>query len=169
MRKIVIPDVEKAHPVKDVPLKLPVASEAIAAQDGSVGTWLERHLARFTTVCTNCVIHLTRCVVAVAAIAGTASGCALTSDAARFATLRFVRKTFFGEKLLLVGSKGEFLSAIFADDGLVAVHLIPQIKYCMVRKYTTQVPLYCFFLCMSIKCSMEETHESTSSNFPLPR
>ena len=36
---------EKAHPVKDVPLKLPVASEAIAAQDRSVGTGLERNLA----------------------------------------------------------------------------------------------------------------------------
>ena len=103
-------------------MKLPVASEAIAAQDRSVGTWLEWHLAGFAAFRANCVIHLARCVVAVSAIAGTASGCALTSDAARFATLRFVRKTFFGEKLLLVGSKGEFLSAIFADDGLVAVH-----------------------------------------------
>ena len=141
----------KAHPVKDVPLKLPVASEAIAAQDGSVGTWLERHLARFTTVCTNCVIHLARCVVAVSAIAGTASGCALTSDTAGFAALRLVRKAFFGEKLLLVGSKGEFLSAIFADDGLVAVHQIPRKKYCMMRKCITQVSLYRIFLWMSIK------------------
>ena len=156
-----------AHPVKDVPLKLPVASEAIAAQDRSVGTGLEGNLAGFAAFRANCVIHLARCVVAVSAIAGTASWCALTSNTAGFATLRFVRKTFFGEKFLFVGSKGEFLSAIFADDGLVAVHQIPQIKYCMVRKYTTQVPLYCFFLCMSIKCSMEDTHESTSSNFSL--
>ena len=113
-------------------MKLPAASEAIAAQDGAVGTGLEGNLAGFTAVCTNCVIHLARFVVAVAAIAGTASGCALTSDTAGFAALRLVRKTFFGEKFLLVGSKGEFLSAIFSDDGLVAVHLIPHIKYCMV-------------------------------------
>ena len=152
-----------------MPLKLPVASEAIAAQDRSVGTGLEGNLAGFAAFRANCVIHLARCVVAVSAIAGTASGCALASDAAGFATLRFIRETLFGEKLLLVGSKGEFLSAIFADDGLVAVHQIPQIKYCMVRKYTTQVPLYCFFLGMSIKCSMEETHESTSSDISLPR
>ena len=113
-----------------MPLKLPVASEAIAAQDRSVGTGLEGNLARFSTFRTHGVIHLARCVVAVSAIAGTASGCALTSDTAGFAALRFVRKTFFGEKLLLVGSKGEFCSAIFADDGLVVVHLIPHIKYC---------------------------------------
>ena len=123
MRKIVIPDVEKAHPVKDVPLKLPVASEAIAAQDRSVGTGLEGNLAGFAAFRANCVIHLARCVVAVSAIAGTAI--VFTSNTAGFAALRLVRKAFFGEKLLLVGSKGEFLSAIFADDGLVAVHQIP--------------------------------------------
>ena len=105
-----------------MPLKLPVASEAIAAQDRSVGTGLEGNLAGLAAFRANCVIHLARRSVTVAAIAGTASGCAFTSDAAVFATLRFVRKTFFGEKFLLVGSKGEFLSAIFADDGLVAVH-----------------------------------------------
>ena len=106
-------------------LKLPLASEAIAAHDRTVGAGLERNLAGSAAFRANCVIHLARCVVAVSAIAGTASGCALTSDTAGFAALRFVRKAFFGEKLLLVGSKGEFLSAIFADDGLVVVHLIP--------------------------------------------
>ena len=153
----------------DAPFDLPVTSEAIAAHDRTVGAGLERNLAGFAAFRANCVIHLTRRVIAVSAIAGTASGVALTSYAAGFAALRFIRKAFFGEKFLLVGSKGEFLSAIFADDGLVAVHQIPQIKYCMVRKYTTQVPLYCIFPGMSIKCSMEETHESTSSDIPLPR
>ena len=109
----------------DVPLKLPVAFETIAAQDGSVGSRLERYLAGPPAFCTYCVIHLTRCVVAVSAVTGTASGVAFTSNTAGFATLWFVRKAFFGEKFLLVGSKGEFLSAIFADDGLVVVHLIP--------------------------------------------
>ena len=104
-------------------MKLPVASEAIAAQDRSVGTGLEGNLAGFAAFRANCVIHLARRVVAVSAIAGTATPwCALTSDTTGFATLRFVRKAFFGEKFLLVRSKGEFLSAIFADDGLVAVH-----------------------------------------------
>ena len=108
-------------------MKLPVASEAIAAHDRTVGAGLERNLTGFSALCANRIVHLAGCIVAVSAIAGTASGCALTSDAAGFATLRFVRKTFFGEKLLLVGSKGEFLSAIFADDGLVVVHLIPHL------------------------------------------
>jgi hypothetical protein len=104
--------------------ELPVASEAIAAQDGSVGTRLERYLASFSALRANCIVHLAGGVVTVsAAIAGTAaSGSALTSNPAGLAALRFVRKAFFGEKFLLVGSKGKFLSAIFADDGLVAVH-----------------------------------------------
>ena len=104
---------------------VPVASEAIAALNRSVSGWLERNLTGFPAICAYRIIHLARCSVAVSAIAGTASGCALTSDAAGFATLRFIRETLFGEKFLLVGSKGEFLSAIFADDGLVVVHLIP--------------------------------------------
>ena len=104
-------------------MELPVASEAIAAQDRSVGTRLERYLASFSALRANRIVHLAGGVVTVAAIAGTTvSGSAFTGDPAGLAALRLVRKTFFGEKFLLVGSKGEFLSAIFADDGLVAVH-----------------------------------------------
>ena len=110
--------------------ELPVVSEAVTAHDRTVGAGLEGNLAGLAAFRANCVIHLARRSVTVAAIAGTASGCALTSDTAGFAALRFVRKAFFGEKFLLVGSKGEFLSAIFADDGLVVVHLLPHIKYC---------------------------------------
>ena len=127
-------------------LKSSVASEAIAAQDRPVGTRLERNLTVFPALGANCVVHLAR-----RSIAGTASGVALASDTAGFATLRLVREALFGEKFLLVGSKGEFLSAIFADDSFVAVHQIPQIKYCMARKYTTQMPLYRIFPVMSIK------------------
>ena len=101
-------------------MKLPVASEAIAALDWSVGTRLERNLTGSSAIRAYCIIHLTLRVVAVSAIAGTAI--VFTNNTAGFAALRFVRKTFFGEKFLFVGSKDEFLSAIFADDGLVAVH-----------------------------------------------
>ncbi|HWP22017.1 MAG TPA: hypothetical protein VN417_04660 [Candidatus Cryosericum sp.] len=106
-------------------LLIPVASEAIAAFNRSVGGWLERNLTGLPALCANRIVHLTGCIVTVAAIAGTAIGVTLTSNPAGLAALRFIRKAFFGEKFLLVGSKGEFLSAIFADDGLVAVHLIP--------------------------------------------
>ena len=107
-------------------LLVPVASEAIAALNRSVCGWLERNLTGLPAICANRIVHLARRSVTVAAIAGTATPwCALTSDTAGFATLWFVRKAFFGEKYLLVGSKGEFLPAIFADDGLVVVHLIP--------------------------------------------
>jgi hypothetical protein len=116
---------EKAHPFKDVPLKLPVASETIAAHDRTVGAGLEWDLAGLPARCAYRIVHLAGCIVTVAAIAGTAIGVTLTCNPAGFATLRFIRKAFLGEKLLFVGSKGEFLSAIFADDGLVVVHLIP--------------------------------------------
>ena len=114
---------KKAHPVGCTFLELPVASEAIAAQDRSVGTRLERDLTSFSALRANSVVHLAGGIVTVTAVTGTAvSGSAFTGDPAGLAALRLVRKTFFGEKFLLVGSKGEFLSAIFADDGLVAVH-----------------------------------------------
>ena len=116
---------EKAHPFKDVPLKLPVASETIAAHDRTVGAGLERNLTGFSALCANRIVHLAGCIVTVTAVAGTAIGVTLTGNPAGFATLRFIRKAFLGEKLLFVGSEGEFLSAIFADDGLVVVHLIP--------------------------------------------
>ena len=111
--------------------ELPVVSEAVTAHDRTVGAGLEGNLTGLSTLCANRIVHLARCSVAVSAIAGTATPwCTLTSDTAGFAALRFVREAFFSEKLLLVGSKGEFLSAIFADDGLVVVHLLPHIKYC---------------------------------------
>jgi hypothetical protein len=108
-------------------LLVPVASEAIAALNRSVSGWLERNLTGLPAICAYRIVHLTGCIVTVAAIAGTAIGVTLTSNPAGLATLRFIRKAFFGEKFLLVGSKGEFLSAIFADDGLVVVHLIPHL------------------------------------------
>jgi len=103
-------------------LELPVASETVAAQDRSVGTRLERHLTGSPALGAYRIIHLAGAVVAVSA----ASLATLTGVSAGFAALGLIRKTFFGEKLLLVGSKREFLSAIFADDGLVAKHQIPQ-------------------------------------------
>ena len=108
-------------------MKLPVASEAIAAHDRTVGAGLEWNLTGFPTLCANRIVHLAGCIVTVAAVAGTTIGVTLTSNPAGFATLRFICKAFFGEKLLLVGSEGEFLSAIFADDSLVVVHLIPHL------------------------------------------
>jgi hypothetical protein len=74
---------------------------------------LERNLTGFSAFRTDSVIHLTGAV---------ASGITLASNSAGLAALWFIRKAFFGEKFLLAGSKGEFLSAIFADDGFVAVH-----------------------------------------------
>ena len=113
---------------------VPVASEAIAALNRSVSGWLEWNLTGLTTVCADCVEHLARC-----SVAGTAAGVALTSSTAGFASLRFIRKTFLGEKLLFVDSEDEFCSAIFAGDGLVVVRQIPRSKYCAVQNCTTQL------------------------------
>jgi hypothetical protein len=109
----------------DAPFDLPVTSEAIAAHDRTVGAGLEWNLTGLPTLCANRIVHLAGGIVTVSAVAGTAIGVSFTSNPAGFATLRFIRKAFLGEKLLFGGSKGEFLSAIFADDGLVVVHLIP--------------------------------------------
>ena len=46
----------------------------------------------------------------------------LASGTASLAALRFVGETFFSIKFLFTGSKGEFLSAILADQSLVLVH-----------------------------------------------
>ena len=93
-------------------------SEAVAAINRTVVARFERNLAGRAARCADSVIHL-------AGAAG-AAGVALPSVTAGLAALRFVRKTFFGEKLLLAGSKSEFLSAILADEGLVVVHEIPR-------------------------------------------
>ena len=69
----------------------------------------------------NGIIHTTGTVATGVA----ATGVALTCATAILAALRFVCKTFFSIKFLLAGSKRKFLSAIFADQGLVFVHGIP--------------------------------------------
>ena len=94
--------------------ELPVVSEAVTAHDRTVGAGLERNLTGLTAICAYRIVHLTGRIVTVAAIAGTAAGVILTSDTAGFATLRFVCKALFGEKLLFVDSEDEFCSAIFA-------------------------------------------------------
>ena len=49
----------------------------------------------------------------------------LAVGSACLASLRLVGEALFCVKLLLAGSKGEFLSAIFADQYFVAVHRLP--------------------------------------------
>lgn len=66
------------------------------------------------------VEHFTGAVVA--------AGGVFPRHTAFLTALRFVRKTFFSVKLLLAGSKSEFLSAFLADQGFVLVHEIPLSK-----------------------------------------
>ena len=74
---------------------------------------LERNLAGVAALGANGVKHLTR--AAFAALCLTVCTASLTS-------LRLVGETLLCVKFLLAGSKGEFLSAIFADQSFVAVH-----------------------------------------------
>ena len=89
--------------------------KAFAAVNRAVITRLERNLASLSALRAYCIIHLA-CLNAV---------CCFASIAARFATLRLICEALFSIKFLLTGSKGEFLSAIFADQSLVVVHEIP--------------------------------------------
>ena len=77
---------------------------------------LEGNLTRSTALGANGVIHLTRAAFA-------AVGLAVCK--ASLASLGLVGEALFCEKLLLAGSKGEFLSAILADQYFVAVHCLP--------------------------------------------
>ena len=97
------------------------ASEAVAAVDRFVTARLERNLASLPAFRANCVKHHALSAVIAASVVTRMLLCI----SARLAALGFVGETLFGVELLLAGSKGELLSAIFADDGLVAVHEIP--------------------------------------------
>ena len=93
--------------------------EAVAAIYGTVSMRLKGNLAFFTAFCTYGVIHLTGCG-AVASILACVTAC--------FAALGLICETFFCVKFLFTGCEGEFLSAFFADEGLVFVHDIPLLK-----------------------------------------
>ena len=97
-----------------------LSAEAIATVNGAIATRLKRNLAGTTTICADCVIHDTLFAAAGALLAG---------DAAIFAALRLVGKSFFRKKFLFAGGEGEVLSAIFADDDFVAIHVLPSILY----------------------------------------
>lgn len=90
-------------------------SEAVAAVYGAIGAGLKGNLAGLSAFCADGVEHLACTVV----------GGIFTLCAALAAALGLVGKALFGVKFLLTGSKGEFLSAFFADQGLVCVHEIP--------------------------------------------
>ena len=76
---------------------------------------LERNFAGVTTLRAGCVIHLTCTALAALGLA------VLTAS---LASLGLVGEALLGVKLLLTCSKGEFLSAILADQYFVAVHCI---------------------------------------------
>ena len=78
--------------------------EAVAAVNRAVCARLERNLARLAALGAYCIVHLT-----------SAARVAFARHTAGFAALRLICKVLFGVKLLLAGSKREFLSAILAD------------------------------------------------------
>ena len=85
---------------------------------------LERNLAGFSAAGAHGVVHL----------AGAAGGF-FACVTAGFAALRFVGEPFFGVEFLLARRKGEFLSAILADEGFVVVH-----KDLLIKKYAGTLP-----------------------------
>ncbi len=93
-------------------------SEAVAAVNRAVVVRFEGNLANLAASGANRFEHLT--------VSASAGAAAFFSIAARLAALRFVCEALFGEKFLLAGSEGEFVTAIAADQSLVVVHIIPQ-------------------------------------------
>ena len=92
-------------------------SEAIAAVNGTIAAWFKRNLAGTSAICADSVKHHS--------LFASAGRILLARGAAILAALRFVGEPFFCKEFLLAGGEGEVLSAIFADDGFVAEHLIP--------------------------------------------
>ena len=91
--------------------------EALAAIYRAIFTGLERNLARISTACANRIIHL--------ALGLSVASLGLTLIAASLAAKGLVLKTLLSIKFLLSCSEDEFLSAIFADQCFVVIHVIP--------------------------------------------
>lgn len=102
-------------------------TEAISAIDGAITSGLERHLGSAAAGCANSFVH--RAVVGAPVGGGTFAGIA-----AGLAALGLVGESFFSIEFLLVGRKGELLSAIFADDNFVLIHLKPRLFLFATRR-----------------------------------
>ena len=105
------------RPRRDAFKKICLFTKTVAAIDGAVSLGLKRYAATLAALGTHGVKHRT--------LATSAASVALTGIAAGLTTLGLVGKAFLCEKLLLTGSKGEFLAAILADDSFVLKHVIP--------------------------------------------
>ena len=88
-------------------------SEALAAVDRTVFARLEGHLAGLAAACANGVEHL-----------ALTTGSVLAGIAACLAALGLVLETTACVELLLTGGKGELVTALFAYQDLVFVHLV---------------------------------------------
>ena len=95
-------------------------SETVAAKHGAISPGLKGNLAGFAAFGANRVEHL--------ALTAIVAGIVLACVTAGLAALGFVSEASLGVKLLLTGSESEFLSAIFADKGLVLEHLSTSLK-----------------------------------------
>ena len=92
-----------------------LVAEAVTAVNRTVVVRLEGNLAGVATLGANRVKHLTGCTRSITARI-------LAVGTAALASLGLVGEALLCVKFLLAGSKGEFLSAIFADQSFVAVH-----------------------------------------------
>ena len=86
-------------------------SEAFAAVNRSVVTWLEGNFSFASAVSACCCEHFSLFTVSI-----------LSLVAAFLASLRFILETFFSIEFLLTCCEYEFFSAFFACQGLVFVH-----------------------------------------------
>jgi len=88
-------------------------AKTIAAIHRTIVAGLERHLAGLPAFGAHRVVHLASTFTASATLAGIAAG---------LAALRLILEATLSIKFLFTGGKGEFLTAVFADDGFVLIH-----------------------------------------------
>lgn len=96
-------------------LLLSLVGKTIAAIYRTIVAGLERNLAGFSAGSAYGIEHLARC-----------SSIVFTGVTAGFASLRFVRKSFFLKEILFARGENEFIAAVFAYQRFVLMH---QMKY----------------------------------------
>ena len=96
---------------------------------------LERNLAGVAALGANRLEHLTGCTRSITARI-------LAVGTAVLASLGLVGEALLCVKFLLAGSKGEFLSAIFADQYFVAVHRLPSFIRAPCRSVVTYFTMF---------------------------
>jgi len=105
------------------PLRRRLLAEAVAAVNGPVAAWSERHLRVLAALRTDGVVHLARAAAVAATAAVAAAAAAVVAGAAGLPTVRaalgLVGVTLFAMVLLVVRAKRERPATVYTRKGPV--------------------------------------------------